>query len=307
MRASWRWCSSLKSWRRMADQIAWTTVLGQAFTSDRRRGVCQHPEIEAAGEERRDAEELATAGGRNQDHVSRPGSDRHRARPIRRSSTSRNTTPRWSTPRLRRRWSSSRKTMTLTRRSRLASSGSPPGSRLARRWTTTTTTVRTDCTAAATCYTTPGTTTTTIGKTLARTGRITARTSSRSAAIARRTDRSSGPSAPARPRSSARTVNRRGRKIDRVAGATNGAARRHKARRPRARRHRHRRSGRTGSAEARGYGDGSRSQAAKPSATSGGSDAFSGYSSGQSQRSSSARGQQSRGSSRSRGGGGRRR
>ena len=42
------------------------------------------------------------------------------------------------------------------------------------------------------------------------------------------------------------------------------------------------RSSRTGSAEARGYGDGSRSQAAKPTQRSGGSDAFSGYSSGQS-------------------------
>ncbi len=64
---------------------------------------------------------------------------------------------------------------------------------------------------------------------------------------------------------------------------------------------------RAGSAEARGYGDGSsRSPAAKPAQRSGSSDAFSGYSSGQSQRSSSARGQQSRGSSRG-GGGGRRR
>ena len=62
------------------------------------------------------------------------------------------------------------------------------------------------------------------------------------------------------------------------------------------------RSGRTGSAEARGYGDGSKGQAVKDR---GGSDAFSGYSSGQSERSSSARGQGSRSSSR--GGGGRRR
>jgi len=64
-------------------------------------------------------------------------------------------------------------------------------------------------------------------------------------------------------------------------------------------------SGRTGSAEARGYGEGSKSQAAKPAQRSGSSDAFSGYSSGRSAGSSSARGQQSRGSSR--GGGGRRR
>jgi hypothetical protein len=65
-------------------------------------------------------------------------------------------------------------------------------------------------------------------------------------------------------------------------------------------------SGRTGSAEARGYGDGGKSRAA-PKRDSGGSDAFSGYSSGKSARSSSARGQQSRGSSRGGGGGGRRR
>jgi hypothetical protein len=65
------------------------------------------------------------------------------------------------------------------------------------------------------------------------------------------------------------------------------------------------RAERAGSAEARGYGEGSRTQTAKPAQRSGGSDAFSGYSNGQSQRSSSARGQASRGSSR--GGGGRRR
>ena len=35
MRASWRWCSSLKSSRRWRTQIAWTRVLGQAFTTDR--------------------------------------------------------------------------------------------------------------------------------------------------------------------------------------------------------------------------------------------------------------------------------
>ncbi len=63
-------------------------------------------------------------------------------------------------------------------------------------------------------------------------------------------------------------------------------------------------AGRTGSAEARGYGDGSKTQAAKPTQRSGSSDAFSGYSNGRSAGSSSARGQQSRGSSR---GGGRRR
>jgi hypothetical protein len=74
--------------------------------------------------------------------------------------------------------------------------------------------------------------------------------------------------------------------------------------RPRARR-RNRRVA-PGSAEARGYGEGSRSQAGRSRRNeAAASDAFSGYSSGQSQRSSSARGQSSRGSSR--GGGGRRR
>jgi hypothetical protein len=60
---------------------------------------------------------------------------------------------------------------------------------------------------------------------------------------------------------------------------------------------------RTGSTEARGYSEGSRTQPAAKK--SGSSDAFSGYSSGSSQRSASSRGKQSRSSSRS-GGGGRR-
>jgi uncharacterized protein DUF3300 len=64
-------------------------------------------------------------------------------------------------------------------------------------------------------------------------------------------------------------------------------------------------SGRTGTAEARGYGDGNKG-ATVSQRSGGGSDAFSGYSSGNSQRASSARGQQSRSSSRG-GGGGRRR
>jgi uncharacterized membrane protein YgcG len=65
---------------------------------------------------------------------------------------------------------------------------------------------------------------------------------------------------------------------------------------------------RTGSTEARGYSSGS--ARAQSTTTQRSSDAFSGYSSGSSQRASSARGQQSRSASRggaSRGGGGRRR
>jgi hypothetical protein len=60
---------------------------------------------------------------------------------------------------------------------------------------------------------------------------------------------------------------------------------------------------RQGTSEARGYSDVNRSQPAAQR-SSGSGDPFSGYSNGQSQRSSSARGQQSRNSSRSRGGGG---
>jgi uncharacterized membrane protein YgcG len=59
---------------------------------------------------------------------------------------------------------------------------------------------------------------------------------------------------------------------------------------------------RAASAEARGQNSGTRTQ---PSSQQAGSDAFSGYSSGQSQRASSARGQTSRSSSGSRGGGSR--
>jgi hypothetical protein len=65
------------------------------------------------------------------------------------------------------------------------------------------------------------------------------------------------------------------------------------------------RANRTGSSEARGYGDAGTRQTASQG-RSVGSDAFSGYSSGASERSASSRGQQSRSGSRG-GGGGRRR
>jgi hypothetical protein len=64
-------------------------------------------------------------------------------------------------------------------------------------------------------------------------------------------------------------------------------------------------AGRTGTTQARGYSDGSRTTQ-RTTSTTRSSDAFSGYSSGASQRSSSARGNSSRSSSRG-GGGGRRR
>jgi hypothetical protein len=65
------------------------------------------------------------------------------------------------------------------------------------------------------------------------------------------------------------------------------------------------RTGNSGSGEARGYTRGADQQVRESSATK--SDAFSGYSSGRSERSASQRGSQSRSSSRSRSGGGRRR
>jgi uncharacterized protein DUF3300 len=64
-------------------------------------------------------------------------------------------------------------------------------------------------------------------------------------------------------------------------------------------------SGRTGSYESRGYSQGAPRTQTQTATRSGGSDAFSGYSSGRSTRSASSRGQHSRSSSR--GGGGRRR
>ena len=273
-----------------------------------KRGLCQHSEIEAAGEERWDSEEFAAAGGPNQDHVIRPGSDRHRAHQ--------------SADRLR---------PAIQHRGGVHP-GSDDGGRHPGR--------RDDADEAIAAGLIGFTAGIAIGAAMDNSyyygpygwhgggymyndawddyydhredaredWRITARTSSRIAAIARRTDRNSGPSALARPRSSARTVKRRGRKIDRSRRRNErSGARRHKALRPRAAKASEAQSattGRTGSAEARGYGEGSRTQAT-PKRNSGSSDAFSGYSSGGSQRSSSARGQQSRGSSRrSRGGGG---
>ena len=232
---------------KMADQIAWTRVLGQAFTSDRNAVFASIQKL------RLQAKNVGTLKSSPQQEVeTKTTSSGQEVIVIEPTNPQIVYVPQYNTEVVYTQPPttvvSSRKTMTLTWRSRLASSGSLPGSRLARRWTTTTTTVRTDGAAAATCTTTPGTTTTTIGKTRARTGRITARTSSRSAAIAPRTDRSSGPSALARPRSSARTVNRRGRKIDlRRRRNERSGARRHKALRPRRATSQAQRSGRTGS------------------------------------------------------------
>ena len=154
------------------------------------------------------------------------------------------------------------------------------------------------------------------GKTPAKTGWITGRISSRSAAIAlenrseQRTDRLDSTQEQRTDRQQNRQENRPESQAQRAQRSTQAQtqtqARQRSTQRQSARKRDGadaQRSSRTGSAEARGYGGGSQSQAASQR-SSGGSDAFSGYSSGASQRSSSDRGQQSRSSSRGGGGGG---
>ena len=163
-------------------------------------------------------------------------------------------------------------------------------------------------TVAATCTTTPGMTTTTIAKTPGKTGSITGRISPRNEPSAVRIRRSSAAIA---RRPGRRAHGPFGEPAGDVGAEGSGAAAGPGAsgtRRFGADRDRHNAPrNRTGSAEARGYGEGSRTtQSATPRTSSSGtrSDAFSGYSSGSSQRASSSRGQSSRGASR---GGGRRR
>ena len=64
---------------RMAEQIAWTRVLGQAFDIRSNRCICQHSKTEKTGAERRHAEEHAAAGGRDEKDVIRRAGDHHRA------------------------------------------------------------------------------------------------------------------------------------------------------------------------------------------------------------------------------------
>jgi hypothetical protein len=98
-----------------------------------------------------------------------------------------------------------------------------------------------------------------------KTGRITARISSRSAAIARRTDRNSGPTVWSRRRSSGRPPGEPSRETGGVVGAAERAER--TGTRAAAQRSttpsatsQTQRTTRTGSTEARGYGSGSQSQ-----------------------------------------------
>ena len=271
-----------------------------------KRGLCQHSEIEAAGEERRDSEELATAGGRNQDHVIRPGSDRHRAHQ-----------------------SAGRLCPAIQHRGGVHP-GSDDGGRRQEDDDD-----ADEAVAAGLIGFTAGIA---IGAAMDNNyyygpygwhgggymyndawddyydhredaredwqdhredlaeergdraeNRSEQRTERAGTTQEQRTDRQETRQE-TRPESQAQRTER--------STQAQGAATQRQAQ---ALRHRARRSGRTGSAEARGYGEGSRTQAT-PKRNSGSSDAFSGYSSGRSQRSSSARGQQSRGSSRARAG-----
>ena len=63
---------------KMAEQIAWTRLLGQAFAADKTAVFASIQKLRAQAK-KWDAEEHAAAGGRDQDHVGGPGSDRHRA------------------------------------------------------------------------------------------------------------------------------------------------------------------------------------------------------------------------------------
>ena len=189
-------------------------------------------------------------------------------------------------------------------RGRGRSSASPPGSRSARRWTTTTTTGRTAGTAAPTCTTTRGTTGTTTARTRARTGTTTARTRARTTQDHRedmadaRSERASDAQQQRGDRASTAQQQRTERQ---QSGQSSAASTAQTARSsggtstrpaPRGRRPRRPRNRRAPAPRAikRGRQDRDRSStAAERSGT--GSDAFSGYSSGKSERSASARGQ----------------
>ena len=64
---------------KMARQIAWTTLARPDVRRQSQRGLRQHPEIAAAGAERRHAEDHSAAGGRDARRRHRRASDRHRA------------------------------------------------------------------------------------------------------------------------------------------------------------------------------------------------------------------------------------
>lgn len=174
---------------KMADQIAWTKDLGQAFTSDRSAVFASIQKL------RLQAKNVGTLKSSPQQEVeTKTTSAGQEVIVIEPTNPQIVYVPQYNTEVV---YTQPPTTVVVQEDNDAGEAvaagliGSRPASRSARRWTTTTTTARTDGAAAATCTTTPGTTTTTRGKTLARTGRITARTSSRGAAIARRTDRSS--------------------------------------------------------------------------------------------------------------------
>ena len=258
---------------KMADQIAWTTLLGQSFTSDR------NAVFDSIQRLRQQARNVGTLKSSPQQEVeTKTTSAGQEVIVIEPTNPQIVYVPQYNTrgrvyAGAHHHGDCAGETTMPTWRSRPVSSDLPPASPLVRRWTTTTTTVRTDGMAAPTCTTTPGTTTTTTAKTPAKTGWITARISSRSAAIARRTDRNSGPIVSSRRRSSgpigSRTDRKTGRSRRRRGLSEHAGAERTTQRSRDAERASERtaqgattpsttaqaqRSSRTGSTEARGYG-----------------------------------------------------
>ena len=305
---------------KMAEQIAWTTVLGQSFTADRSAVFASIQKLRRAGQERGDAEEHAAAGGRNQEDVDRPGRHRHRAhqsagcvRPaIQHAGRVHAGANHGRHPGRRRRCRGShgRWSDRIHRRHRHRCGD---GQQLLLR------SVR-HGTVAATCTTTPGTTTTTIAKTPGKTGmdhrediveersdRLEDRSEQRSDRVEntqeQRTDRQENRQEN-RPDSQGQRAQAQGTQAQRTERSTQAqSAATERATTQSATTRSATTQTRTGSPEARGYSTGTQSPTVQQ--RSGSSDAFSGYSNGQSQRASSTRGQQSRGSSsRSRGGGG---
>ena len=63
----------------MAEQLDWTTRLGQAFAADRTAVFASIQRLEGEGQRRREAEEHPATGGRDPHDVERPAGDRDRA------------------------------------------------------------------------------------------------------------------------------------------------------------------------------------------------------------------------------------
>ncbi len=278
-----------------------------------KRGICQHSKTEETGADRRHAEEHAAAGGRDENDIGRRAGDRHRAHEsadcVRAAIQHRG---RLHTGPYHRDHPGGRR-----RRRRGDCGGSHWVHRRYRDWRSDEQPLllRSIWMARRRLHVQRR-----VGRLLRRTGRcargldrITAKTLSRNAAIGWKTSGRTGRTAWRTRRSNAPTANRTGRKSGPTAETRQETDRQNQRTdtRPNEPSGRHRRKrptqtpsaseSRTAATEARGQTSGTRAQ---PSSQRTSSDAFSGYSSGSSQRASSARGQQSRSSSSSRRGGG---